>query len=66
MREYLEAGWVDRRLWLDTLTVLADGMTKGSADREALVAVCRQGVWMITGQAPQGKTLRDAGEHLDL
>ena len=66
MREYLEAGWVDRLWWLDTVAMLADGMTKGSADREALVTVCQQGVWRITGQAPLCKSLRDAGEHLDL
>ena len=35
MREYLEAGWVDRLWWIDTLAMLADGMTKGSIDREA-------------------------------
>ena len=27
MREYLEAGWVDRLWWIDTLAMLADGMT---------------------------------------
>ena len=28
MREYFEVGWIDRRCWLDTLAMLADGMTK--------------------------------------
>ena len=36
MREYLEAGWVDRLYWFDTLAMLADGLTKGAVDREAL------------------------------
>ena len=63
MREYLEAGWVDRLWWLDTLAMLADGMTKGSIDREALIKVCQKGLWHITGAAPQCKRLRDAGEH---
>lgn len=49
MREYLESGHVDRLWWLDTLAMLADGMTKGSVDREALVNVCGQGVWQIVG-----------------
>ena len=34
MREYLESGWIDRLWWLDTLAMLADGMTQGSVDRE--------------------------------
>ena len=33
MREYLEAGSVDRLWWIDTLAMLADGMTKGNIDR---------------------------------
>ena len=65
MREYLEAGWVDRLWWIDTLSMLADGMTKGSIDREALILVCQQGLWKIIGAAPQCKRLRDAGEHQD-
>ena len=62
MREYLEAGWVDRLWWLDTLAMLADGMTKGSVDREALVEACLKGVWKIVGQAPQCKSLKDIDE----
>ena len=62
MRESLEAGWVDRLWWLDTQTMLADGMTKGSADREALVAVCQEGVWNVVGQAPQCKSLKESEE----
>ena len=60
MREYLEAGWVDRLWWLDTLAMLADGTTKGSVDREALILVCQKGLWRVTGQAPQFKRLRDS------
>ena len=63
MREYLEAGWVDRLWWIDTLAMLADGMTKGSIDREALIKVCQKGLWVVLGAAPQCKRLRDAGEH---
>ena len=33
MREYLESGHVDVIRWLDTLAMLADGMTKGSVER---------------------------------
>ena len=59
MREYLEAGWVDRLWWIDTQAMLADGMTKGSVDREALITVCQQGLWHVLGAAPQCKRLRD-------
>ena len=60
MREYLEAGWVDRLWWIDTLAMLADGMTKGAVDREALIRVCECGLWTIHGFAPVFKQLRDA------
>ena len=59
MREYLEAGWVDRLYWFDTLAMLADGLTKGALDREALVLVCERGLWRVTGQAPEYKRLLD-------
>ena len=39
--------------------MLADGLTKGAVDREALVLVCERGLWRVTGQAPQSKRLRD-------
>ena len=59
MREYLEAGWVDRLYWFDTLAMLADGLTKGAVDREALVLVCEKGLWRVTGAAPESKRLLD-------
>ena len=33
MREYPQAGWVDKLYWFDTLAMLADGLTKGAVDR---------------------------------
>ena len=59
MREYLESGHVDLVWWLDTLAMLADGMTKGSVDREALIRVCLDGIWKVVGQQPLSKQLRD-------
>ena len=58
MREYMESGHVDRLWWLDTLAMLADGMTKGSVEREALIAVCQWGIWRIVGMQPVCKQLR--------
>ena len=43
----------------DTLAMLADGLTKGAVDREALVLVCERGLWRVTGQAPEHKRLCD-------
>ena len=62
MRECLETGWVDRLWWADTLAMLADGMTKGSVEREALIAVCEYGIWTIVGEAPVYKQLRNTDQ----
>ena len=58
MREYLEAGYVDWLWWLDTLAMLADGVTKGSVEREALIKVCQLGIWQVIGMQPIFKQLR--------
>ena len=42
-----------------TEAMLADGMTKGSVDRDALIRVCLDGIWKVVGQQPQSKQLRD-------
>ena len=60
MREHLEAGWIDRLWWLDTPAMLADGMTKGATEREALVQPCYEGILKIVGQKPVFKRLRDS------
>ena len=38
---------------------LADGMTKGSVERETLIAVCEHGTWAIVGEAQVYKQLRN-------
>ena len=45
--------------WFDTQAMLADGLTKGAVDREALVQVCEKGLWRVTVQEPLHKRLRD-------
>jgi len=57
MREYLESGPVDRLYWFDTEDMLPDGLTKGSIDREALIAVCEQGEWRICHAEPVSSRL---------
>ena len=65
VREMLQLGVCKCLRWVDTRDMAADGMTKGSIDREALIMACQQGLWKIVGAAPQCKSLRDAGEHQD-
>ena len=59
VREHLEAGHLSRLWWFDTRAMLADGLTKGAVDRDALVKVCEQGLWIIEGDAPIHKRLRE-------
>ena len=59
VREHLEAGHLSRLWWFDTRAMLADGLTKGAVDREALVKVCEQGLWIIEGDVPIHKQLRE-------
>lgn len=52
MREFLEAGRVDRLCWFGTDDMLPDGLTKGSVDREALVRCCLEGIWRLQNEQP--------------
>ena len=65
VREHLEAGHLSRLWWFDTRAMLADGLTKGAVDREALVKVCEQGAWQIFGDAPVFKELRGNNEEAE-
>ena len=58
MREYLGSGPVDILWWMDTLAMLADGMTNGSVEGEALIRVLAEGIWRVIGQEPVCKRLR--------
>ena len=52
-----------RREWWDTRDMTADGLTKGSVDREPLLRVAAEGEWAISYDAPVWKTLRkDEGQ----
>ena len=46
IRELLDTHVLDALLWLDTRDMMADGLTKGSVEREALHAVMR-GEWTL-------------------
>ena len=57
----LEAGHVDRLYWLDTEDMVADGMTKGSIDREPILKLCEQGIWSIRHAAPVHRSFAPDG-----
>ena len=51
LREFLDTKQLARLWWIDTRMMLADGMTKGSVDRAALVEATR-GLWKQAGLLP--------------
>ena len=46
-REWLDLGVVRSLWWCDTDDMLADGMTKGAVDREAILKLCSDGFWKV-------------------
>ena len=66
LREYLDDGSVDRLYWFDTRAMLADGMTKGSVDREALIRVGERGEWHIEGDQPVKAGKESRASHSDV
>ena len=52
LREFLASGVVSALWWIDTVDMLADGLTKGKVDRAALLTVVETAVWKLVGQAP--------------
>ena len=47
-REWLDLGVVRALWWCDTDDMVADAMTKGSVDREAVLRLCNDGVWTVS------------------
>ena len=47
LRELLATGKLQRMIWCDTRCMLADGLNKGTVDREPLQTAVRDGVWKI-------------------
>ena len=52
MREFADRGLIAALWWVDTVDMLADGLTKGVIDRRALLSLAEYGVWTLVGQAP--------------
>ena len=48
-RDRLDRKVVTRLCWIDTVDMLADGLTKGNVDRSALIRVGKEGRWTLGG-----------------
>ena len=47
LAEHLERGQLRSLTWVDTRDMLADGLNKGSVDRQPLRTLCEEGVWHV-------------------
>ena len=52
VREQLDKYHLTQLIWIDTLDMLSDGLTKGEVDREALIKLSHACRWKITGLQP--------------
>ena len=52
MKEFVRSKVINTLWWIDTIDMLADGLTKGSIDREALLELCRGEPWRLRGLQP--------------
>ena len=46
LRELLDTNVLEALIWIDTRDMIADGMTKGAVDREA-IRQCLKGIWQL-------------------
>ena len=53
--EFLDTKVLEALVWLDTRGMVADGLTKGSVDRDALHA-CMHGIWLLLHSAQSWST----------
>lgn len=51
LKEDLSRGRIRRLYWLNTLAMVADGLTTGSVPRDALLRLCNEGLWNVTGRS---------------
>jgi len=52
MRELVDSGEISRLWWIDTVMMIADGMTKGSIPRDDILMLVRDCVWKRNGDPP--------------
>jgi hypothetical protein len=51
-RDLLDRNLFERLIWIDTMDMITDGMTKGSIDRSALMKIGQNGLWQFKGDKP--------------
>ena len=54
MREFVDNGIVNKIWWIDTLDMIADGMTKGVVPRDLLLHISAGLDWTLQGDTPCG------------
>jgi hypothetical protein len=52
-RPWIDRGMLASLVWIDTLAMLADGLTKGKVDRSALFECSADNKWQVLGLAPE-------------
>ena len=61
LRESLEKGRLSAVWWVDTLSMLADGLTKGACPRKALLEAFCNGKWFLNLADPEKKPVKCVG-----
>ena len=62
VRELLDEGILEILTWSDTRDMTADGLTKGTVDRNVLLKIGNEGKWLLTGDRPSVyQTTRKSG-----
>ena len=64
-RDLIDTDLLRRLFWIDTLDMLADGLTKGSVDRAALIRAGYDNIWRISGMKP-AVFMKPSGKNLKI
>jgi len=51
-KDMIQKRLVSRLIWIDTIDMLSDGLTKGSLDRSPLLDIATKGSWKLSGLTP--------------
>ena len=58
VREQIDRSQLSQLSWIDTMDMLADGLTKGELDRAALVRLGFSNEWLLSGLQPVAFSVR--------
>jgi len=51
-KDMIQKRLISRLIWIDTIDMLSDGLTKGSLDRSPLLDIATKGSWKLSGLTP--------------